>query len=131
MSTVSSKKAISSDVLALVVEGVDVQKLDAFLDALFDLAATWKTITCSLIGDHALCVRSNEAVIQEAEVPRAKSTLRMACARLAVRCGEWAGRQVSPYGETVEVEHPKIKRRCSIHFENTAGTQELHIDANV
>src|SRR5207237_1265558 len=91
-------------------------------------ATTWHTIACTVIDDHTIRVHSEDLVVQEAEVSRAKTKLRMACARLAVRCSEWAGRQVSPYGDTVEVEHPGTKRLCKVRFENTIGLQVFQIE---
>lgn len=122
MSPVTSKQA-KLDVLGILGEGLDTQQLDGFLDQMFELAATWRTITCTVVDDQTIRVQSGDVAVQEAEVPRARTKLRMACARLAVRCGEWAGRQVSPYGDTVDLEHPRTMRSCKVRFENTSGSQ--------
>jgi hypothetical protein len=130
MNPATSKQAklVAPDVLRLLADGLDTPKLDEFLDAMFDLATTWRSISCAVIDDRRIRVQADDAIIQEAEIERAKTKLRMACARLAVRCSEWLGRPVSPYGDTIEVEHPRIRRLCKVHFENTTDSQMFRID---
>jgi hypothetical protein len=121
-------KPVAPDVLHLLADGLDTAKLDEFLDAMFELATTWRTIACVVIDDQRIRLQSDDAIIQEAVVVRGKTKLRMACARLAVRCSEGLGRPVSPYGDTVDVEHPRTGRLSKVHFENTTDSQMFRID---
>jgi hypothetical protein len=49
------------------------------------------------------------------------------CARLSVRCSEWAQRAVSPYGDEVEFELPSNKKPCKVSFKNTPDIQRFEI----
>ena len=64
----------------------------------------------------------------EAKLPRARTKLRMLCARLAVRCSDWANRDVSPYGDAVEFEFPPIRQLRKVSFKNTGDSQEFVIE---
>src|SRR5437879_6094759 len=107
-----------SEAIQCLVNGLNTQGIDDFLDRLFSLAGKLGNVTCSLLGDRIIRLQSHDVVLQAVEAPRAKSKLRMVCARLAVRCGEWCNRKVSPYGDTVEFELPRSKQFCKVEFEN-------------
>jgi hypothetical protein len=114
--------------LHALAAGVDVNKMDAFLDDVFETAARCRNVACCLGKQESLRLESDGAVLQEEMFLRAKTMLRMLCARLAVRCGEWAGRDVSPYGDVVEFEHASSKRRCRVSFQNTSASQRFEVE---
>jgi hypothetical protein len=124
----NATKAIETDILKSIAGGLDTQKIDDFLDQLFELAGRFGSITCNLHGEGVLRLQSRGSVLQEAEIPRAKSKLRMLCARLAVRCGEWSNRPVAPYGDMAELVFPPTKQVCKVRFENTTAVQEIAIE---
>ncbi len=69
-----------------------------FMDELLTLAAQVGEIRCSLAGGRALRFQTSEQPAWEVELGRAKSKLRMLCARLGVLCNESDGPKVSLYG---------------------------------
>ena len=126
--TANLTKSLESEVLRCLGGGVDTQRLDDFLDRMFELADQLGGIACTLADDRTLRIQSRNTVLQEVKVPLAKTKLRMLCARLAVRCGEWANRSVTPYGDMVEFDHPVVNHLCKVHFENTTAAQQFAIE---
>jgi len=69
-----------------------------FVDELLLLTAEVGEIKCAFAGDRALRFETPQQPGCEVELERAKSKLRMCCARLAVLCNESGGQDVSIYG---------------------------------
>jgi hypothetical protein len=109
--------------------GLDTQKADSFLDQLFEVAATSGSVRCTLANERVLRIQSRDTPLHELDIPRAKTKLRMLCARLAVRCGEWADRKLAPHGDVVDFVYPPTKQLFTVRFENTTGTQTFAIHA--
>jgi hypothetical protein len=128
MSITNAITGAESEILGRLADGLDTQKADDFLDQLFGLAGRLGSINCSLRGDATLRLESCGAVLQDAEIPRAKTKIRMVCARLAVRCGEWSKQSVAPYGDVVEIAYTPTNQRFKIRFENTTSAQEIAIE---
>src|SRR5437879_237606 len=83
---------------------VDIKLVDGVFDEILKQIPSLKTVSCTLVGDSSLCLHAGGKSVASVKVDRAKSVLRMMCARLSVRCAEWANREVSPYGDHVEFE---------------------------
>ncbi len=123
------ERMVLTEAVRCLGDGLDTPRMDDFLDQMFDLASERGHAAISLLtGGLILRVESKNLMLLDLEVPRAKTKLRMLCARLAVRCAAWANREFSPYGDTVEFEHPTAKRTCKVSFENTTGTQKFSIE---
>lgn len=131
MSAVSSEMTTSfyADALRGLSDGLDAKKIDDFLDRLFELATMSGSVTCNLSADHVLRLQSPNQGDREFDLPRGKSKLRMVCARLAVRCSDWAHRKVAPYGDMIEIVFPGNGQLYRVRFENTTAAQELAIAA--
>src|SRR5262249_54353268 len=99
--------------------GLETQTTDEILDALFRLAASSGTIDFGLGDKGVTLVAAQRSVLSDESIPRAKTKLRVICARLAVRCGEWAKREVSIYGDIIEVAPPTVQAPLKVRFENT------------
>ncbi len=109
-----------------LADGMDTQKADAFIDILFDHAGKYGSVTLTLSG--GLILKSPLVISLPADIPRAKTKMRMICARLAVRCAEWSNRPVSPYGGSIEIVFPPTKVRFRVQFENTTASQQISIE---
>jgi hypothetical protein len=127
--TRNSTQSLESELLRCLAGGVDAQKLDDFLDRLLCLAGELGSVTCILPDEQTIRVQSRGGLLNEAALPLAKAKLRMLCARLAVRLGDWSNQKVSPYGEVLEVEVPHTKQRLRVSFKNTPDSQTLTIDS--
>lgn len=114
--------------LQILSDGLDAQSSDLFLDHLLEIAEAHGYVTCTLSGATTLQIKSNDNVLEATEMPRAKSTLRMLCARLSVRFGENANRKSSAYGDAFEIVSPRTQRPCRISFQNTTTNQEIVIE---
>ena len=136
--TESRRKLVEDEAMRCLAGGLDTPKMDEFLDQLFQLARelgkTWFYMASGnrVLALNATFVPNGEEyprqVLALLEVPRPKTKIRMLCARLAVRCTEWAGREVFAYGDTLEFVHPTIKKTCKVQFANTTAIQELSIE---
>ena len=124
--TAKTKEQQASDALRCLADGVDTKKVDDFLDQLFQLAERLGSVTCALVDDQ-LCLQTHNVILDTLNIERAKSSLRMVCARLAVRCSESAKRKVSAYGDVVEFEYSPAKRLIEVRFENTTVLQQISI----
>ncbi len=69
-----------------------------FVDALLELASEVGSIGCRLENERALRFQIQEETEFDVVLIRAKTILRMACARLAVLCHESGDKDVSLYG---------------------------------
>lgn len=69
-----------------------------FIEELLLVAADVGEVKCSLAGDGRLCFQTPGQPACEVTLDRAKSKLRMLCARLSVLCNESDGPTVSLYG---------------------------------
>jgi hypothetical protein len=127
-----TKKALVAK-LQRLGKRVDIKAVDGLFDEILNAvgAATLKSASCTLDEDSSLCLEADEEQVATVKVDRAKSALRMICARLSVRCSEWANREVSPYGDTVEFQLPKSKRRAEVAFQNTPEVQRFEIKESV
>jgi hypothetical protein len=119
----------ASELLRRLATGVDTEILDGFIEDLLTLAVKLTKIKCGLADVSSLRLESENVILHEMTLPRAKTKLRMLCARLAVRCAAWSGRQVSPYGDAVDFEVPGHGRAFKVRFENTAEFQRFAIEA--
>src|SRR5690242_13771966 len=92
-------KTSAADMIRCLADGVDIDRIDRFLDLLFVLAAKTGSVTCAVVGQDAVRIQCHDATSGEFEMPRAMSKIRMVCARLALRCTEWCNRQINAYGD--------------------------------
>jgi hypothetical protein len=123
------KKSKAEQALRCLAEGLDTPKMDEFLDQLLALVHEFGQVSFYLTGDDRILVLySKDLLLAQLETSRPKTKIRILCARLAVRCGEWSGREVFPYGDTLEVDHPDTKQIFKIQFENTPAAQTVTID---
>jgi len=106
---------------------IDVKVVDGVFDEILKQIATLKSVSCTLADDSSLCLQTEDGVIATVKVYRAKSVLRVMCARLALRSSEWAGGEVSLYGGHFEFELPKSKLLCKVDFKNTPDAQRFEI----
>lgn len=128
----SSRAKTLTAKLRLLRKRAHVEVMDAFFDEVFSRLGELKSVSCNLADDSSICLQSHGEPGTQVKLPRTRSMLRMMCARLAVRCSEWAQKEVSPYGDDVEFEHPAIRKQCRVWFENTTDRQWFEIsDATV
>ncbi len=106
--------------------GLDTEKMDEFLDHIFSLAARLGGVECTLVNESTLRIQSGDALVHERTLPRATTKLRTICARLAVRCGAWSNREMSPYGDVVELRD--ATRPHTIRFKNTNDAVMFAVD---
>lgn len=128
MSAVTGK-SLEVEALRCLAGGIDTQKADAFLDLLLELAAASGSVTCTLANERVLRLQVRDTSLQELEIPLAKTKLRMLCARLAMRCGEWGRRKISPYGDTVEIQLPSAEQFLKVCFENSTDAQAITVES--
>ena len=114
---------------------VDTKVVDAVFDEIFWQLDKLKSVSCILTNATGLCLQSRNELVAEVNLPRAKTVLRLMCARLAVRMSEAAKREVSPYDDLVESEMPRArfelrgaKLLCRVRFENTPDVQRIEIE---
>src|SRR5271169_2032372 len=110
------KSALASK-LHRLSKRADIKVVDGVFDEILKQITSGGSVSCTLADDSKLCLHANDETIAIVQVDRAKSVLRMMCARLAVRCSEWANRIVSPHGDHVEFELPVNKLLCEVDFE--------------
>jgi hypothetical protein len=108
-------------------ERVDIKRVDGVFDEILKQIANLKSVACILTDASSLCLQAGDETVASVKVDRAKSVLRMMCARLSVRCSEWANREISPYGDHVEFVLPVSKLPCKVDFENTPDFQRFEI----
>lgn len=129
MATNSSKRNSSLETKMQALEtGLDPQRADAFLDELLVLLGTYGHLICTVVEYRNLRVQCHEEILCETPIRLAPSKLRSLCARLAVRCREWSGREIPLYGDEVEFDHPGTKKRCKVRFQNEAGAQSIEME---
>jgi hypothetical protein len=103
-----------------------------FIDQLFPIVSGVGAVCCTLAGEGRIRFRLAQEPAWEVELGRAKTKLRMLCARLGVICQEQNGRFVSLYGDEADVELPTALpagRRWHVRFKNTPSEQEFTIAA--
>jgi hypothetical protein len=110
-----------------------------FMDELLQLAWELAEIRCQLADEDHLRFEFQDRTAWECQLGRAKSKLRLLCARLAVLCNESGGQDISIYGgEGVirEKRQPELatNRRLTaevtawtVRFKNTMAQQEFVI----
>jgi hypothetical protein len=116
------------DFWTALADGLDTQKADAFLDMLFDHAGKHGSVALTLEAGSCLQSQWPGVIMQRVDIARAKTTLRMICARLAVRCAKWSKRPIAPYGDVVEFVFPPTHQQFKVRFENTTSVQEIVIE---
>jgi hypothetical protein len=109
---------------------VGIKEVDGVFDEILEQIAELGSVSCRLADDSSLCLEANGETVAVVKVDRAKSVLRVMCARLSVRCSEWANRPVSPYGEHVEFELPLNQLSCKVDFENTPDEHRFVISGD-
>src|SRR5437870_1849521 len=117
--TAEHQSKLASEVQRNLAGGVTPERVDSFLDTILGLAVELGRVTCTIVNEDTLQVKAGDTPLFETPISRAKTKLRMVCARLAVRGQAWAGHEVSPYGDVLELEEPRSKQLCKISFENT------------
>jgi hypothetical protein len=123
----TQKKALAAK-LQRLSKRVDVKVIDAVFDEILKQIGDLKSVSCTLADDDSsLRLKSEEDLLAEVELLRAKTILRVMCARLSVRCSEWVKREVSPYGAQIEFELPTSKLLCKVEFKNTPDVQRFEI----
>lgn len=106
-----------------------------FIDELLLVAAEVGEIQCSLAGDSELRFQTPEWPAWEAKMDRAKTKLRMLCARLGVLCNEGGGPEVSLYGGEGVIRKAGPDGRAvgseqwAVRFMNTPDQQGFIIQA--
>ena len=108
--------------------GLDPERADALLDEIIRLTDEHGKVNCTVVDNRILSVQSGDTILCETPIRLVKSKLRTLCARLAVRCQEWSGRDVSLYGDELEFEHPGLHQRCKVRFENRPGCQRFEVE---
>jgi hypothetical protein len=108
-----------------------------FIDQLLPVASEVGEIKCTLANDRALRFQVPGQPPWDVELGRAKSKLRMLCARLSVLCNESGDQEVSLYGGEgvireglVSPTNPNavaIEQRVTVRFKNTPSVQEFTI----
>ena len=127
--SLAQKKTLTAK-LQRLNKRVDVKVVDAIFDELLKQIGDLKSVSCTLAHDDStLCLQSQGELVAEVQLPRAKTILRVMCARLSVRCSEWAKREVSPYGDHIEFELPTSKLLHKVDFKNTPDEQRFEIKA--
>jgi hypothetical protein len=108
------------------VEGV------RFIDELFPLVSEIGGIQCRLSGEQGLRFQLPGQAPWDVELGRARSKLRMLCARLGVVCQDHNGRDINLYGDEATLEFPTTSPKPSkmhVRFKNTTDAQEFTITA--
>ena len=104
-----------------------------FIDELLAVAAEVGEIRCTLAGDRSLRFETEGHPAWEVSLGRAKTKLRMLCARLGVLCTESGSLQGTLYGgegfipgtpNTLGIMHPN---QWKVRFMNTTSEQSLAI----
>jgi hypothetical protein len=121
-------EAQAAKALQTLAHRVDTPAIDDFIMQLFKMASDLEQIVSCEFTDKRIRITANQRILHELELPRAKSILRMVCARLAVRCAEWTNQTVSPFSDQVSVEIPSEKRPYLVAFENTPVQQMMVIE---
>ncbi|MCI0640815.1 MAG: hypothetical protein L0Y72_18270 [Gemmataceae bacterium] len=128
--------------------------MDAFLDRVFELSRQVGKVIYFLVDDATFGFHKSSASdsprplgpssnsvgnnLHQVNLKRAKTKLRMLCARLAARCSDWSGKSVSPYGDSIDIEVPSINphttneaTRCHVDFKNTADAQWIAVSSKL
>jgi hypothetical protein len=128
MGTLSrAQKTVLALKLQRLGKRVDIKVVDGVFDEILKHIPTLKSVSCTLVGDSSLCLRAGGKPVASVKVGRARSVLRMMCARLSVRCSEWANREVSPHGDHVEFDLAVNELPCKVDFENTPDVQRFEL----
>src|ERR1700687_3070161 len=128
-SLLSTRKQALATKLRRLSQRAHVEVMDVVFDEILAQIGILKNVSCTLAGESCLCLQSQDDLVAKVKLPRAKSVLRVLCARLSVRCAEWAKKDVSPYGDQVEFELPATNLACKVSFENSPTAQQFEISA--
>ena len=99
-----------------------------FIDELLLVAAEVGEIQCSLASDRELRFQAPDRPAWDVELDRAKTKLRMLCARLGVLCNESGGPEVSLYGGEGVIKKAG-PAQWAVRFMNTPDQQGFIIQA--
>ncbi|HEX3148437.1 MAG TPA: serine/threonine-protein kinase [Gemmataceae bacterium] len=133
----SRQKALVSKLKKLDRE-VDVQTVEDFLDEIFNEITEWRSVTCTLSGDSRLSLSAHRSTSTQETIPdrpsplvdvkvrRARTVLRLLCARLSTKCAAWTQQEVSPYGDKIDFVLPDKGVPCHVSFVNTP--QSVHFE---
>lgn len=132
MSTIARphQQSVAFELLSRLMAGMDPVSTDNFIDDLLTLAANLNHVRCGFVDDSSLRLDLGDGIFCEAAIPRAKTKLRMVCARLASRCANWSNRLVSPYGDIVDFNAPGHQQGFKVSFENTSDAQWFLVEAH-
>ncbi len=130
-------KALSWDPMQAVLlklkrlsKRVSIKSVDALFDEMLAQIPLLRKIVCTQSCDTCIVLNVGVDEVAKVDVDRARSVLRMMCARLAVRCSEWASKEVSPHGGHVEFLTPRSNLPCIVEFKNSPESQTIEISAN-
>jgi hypothetical protein len=104
--------------------GINTSRLDEYLDYLFELAAMHGPLTCECQEDR-IQVKTAKEQILDREIPRAKTKVRLLCARLEKRASDTRG-DVSSM-ETDEIVFNLAEHAFAVAVSNTAAMQRISI----
>jgi hypothetical protein len=103
-----------------------------FVDRLLELTSELGHLNCTLGEGQTLIFATAGRPLYRAVMTRAKTILRVMCARLSVICSERTGQEASPYGDEAEFEFepvPQKRFQVTVWFKNTPAHQEFDIQA--
>jgi large subunit ribosomal protein L19 len=124
MSTISrAQETILNSKLQRLGDRIDPNVVDDLLNEVFSQIANLKQVVCSLRTPSHVTLRSGRTILASVKLARARSIIRLLCARLAIRVSELANRELSPYGDFAIVKAPNSESLCFIEFENTTDAQ--------
>ncbi len=104
--------------------GVDTPRLDAYLDCLFEIAATQGPVLCECQDDRIL-VKADDENVYASDVLRAKTKMRILCARLEKRASDATGTPPSNPGDGIAFEFGD--RSYDIVITNSTVSQRISI----
>ena len=98
--------------------GLDPQRANVVLDELLSMVVEYDYLICTASPKVGLRIETRETVLCETKLDLIVPKFRSLCARLAVRCREWSGKEIALFGDEIEFEHPELKRRYRVCFKN-------------
>jgi hypothetical protein len=105
-------------------DGVDTSRLDEFLDYLFELATMHSPLICECKEDRIHVQTGDEPVLDRA-IPRAKTKMRLLCARFEKRASDARGEALSPKTDGTVFDLGEGSYTVTVH--NTTELQRISI----
>jgi hypothetical protein len=99
------------------------------VDELLRVASECGQVRCTLPDDRQLRFETPEGPPLDFELGRARTKIRILCARLGVLCNEAGDQDVSIYGGEGVIKNGAPNPRWSVRFKNTPSEQEFTIVA--